>query len=125
MKKLLSILLLLTVVACTDDIEFLGPDLNSIEVPENLQISDAMGLKLESTIVSDEVSMNVKLPYSGTYRIKIKDISNELISQEKINGDEGNNLLKVYVSNLPKSSYTLILTDYDHKVLGITTIVVN
>ena len=68
--------------------------------------------------------MNVKLQYSGTYRIKIKDISGELISQEKINGEEGNNLLKVYVSTLPKSSYTLLLTDYNHQVLGITTIVV-
>lgn len=115
---------LIVVFGCTDDIDFLGPDLSLVEVPENLEITEAMGLKLESAIVSDEVTMNVKLPYTGTYRIKIKDISGELISQEKITGDEGNNLLKVYVSTLPKSSYTLQLTDYDHKVLGITTIVV-
>lgn len=123
MKKSLIITALSVLVMTSCERDMIEP-INMVDVPETLQIVDVQGLKLESTIVSDEVSMNVKLEYSGTYRIKIKDISGELISQEKINGDKGDNILKVYVSTLPKSSYTLQLTDYDHKVLGITTIVV-
>ena len=123
MKKLiLTLLILLSVTSCMRD-DILEP-MNIVDVPKGLVITEVQGLKLESTIVSEEVSMNVKLEYAGTYRIKIRDISGELISQEKINGEQGDNILKVYVSTLPKSSYTILLTDYDHNVIGITTIVV-
>ena len=125
MKKLLILLSLIFVIGCSPD-EIISPiDLNQTEVPESLQIDDLQGLKLESTIVSDEVRMNVKLPYTGTYRIKIRDISKELISQEKIEGNEGDNLLKVYVSSLSKDGYIIELTNNDHDVLGLTTFVVN
>ena len=50
--------------------------------------------------------MNVKLPLDGKYRIKIEySLNNELISQEMIDGNEGDNLLKVYVSSLEKRIY--------------------
>jgi len=125
MKKLLILLSLIFVVGCSPE-EIISPiDLNQTEVPESLVIDDLQGLKLESTIVSDEVRMNVKLPYTGTYRIKIRDISKELISQEKIQGQEGDNLLKVYVSSLSKDGYIIELTNNDHDVLGLTTFVVN
>ena len=125
MKKLLVLLSLIFVIGCQPD-EILSPiDLNQTEVPESLQIDDISGLKLESNIVSDEVRMNVKLPYTGTYRIKIRDISKELISQEKITANEGDNLLKVYVSSLPKDGYTIELTNNIHEVLGLTTLIVN
>ena len=125
MKKLLILLSLIFVVGCSPD-EILSPiDLNQQEVPESLQIDDLQGLKLESTIVSDEVRMNVKLPYTGTYRIKIRDISKELISQEKIQGQEGDNLLKVYVTSLPKDGYIIELTNDIHDLIGLTTFVVN
>ena len=42
--------------------------------------------------------MNVKLPQDGIYRIKSNGMNNELISQEKVNGTEGDNILKVYTS---------------------------
>jgi len=124
MKKLLILLSLIFVVGCSPD-EILSPIDLTQEVPESLKIDDLQGLKLESTIVSDEVRMNVKLPYTGTYRIKIRDISKELISQEKIEGNEGDNLLKVYVSSLSKDGYIIELTNNDHDVLGLTTFVVN
>ena len=124
MKKLLILLSLIFVVGCSPD-EILSPIDLTQEVPESLKIDDLQGLKLESTIVSDEVRMNVKLPYTGTYRIKIRDISKELISQEKIEGNEGDNLLKVYVSSLSKDGYIIELTNNDHGVLGLTTFVVN
>lgn len=124
MKKLLVLLSLILVSGCTSDI--LEPiDLNQVDVPESLHISAVSGLKLESTIVTEEVRMNVKLPYSGTYRIKIRDISKELISQEKITANQGDNLLKVYVSSLPKDGYTIELTNDIHEVLGLTTLIVN
>jgi len=124
MKKLLTItILLLTLTGCMKD-EIIEP-INLVEVPESLVIEDLQGLKLESTIVSSEVRMNVKLPYTGEYRIKIRDIVNDLVSQEKINGNEGDNLLKVYVSSLDKNGYLIELTDSNHDVIGRTSFVVN
>jgi len=123
MKKLLLLLSLFLLVGCMKD-DFIEP-INLVEVPESLVIEDLQGLKLESTIVSSEVRMNVKLPYTDIYRIKIRDIAKQLISQEKIQGNEGDNLLKVYVSSLPKDGYIIELTNNDHDVLGLTTFVVN
>jgi len=121
MKKVLILISLSVLMfGCTKDDMFEPAPL----IPTSLQINDIMGIKLESTIVSNEVKMNVKLPADGTYRIKIKDIGNKLISQEKINVSVGDNILSVYVSSLENDSYTLELTDDNHKVLGITTIVV-
>ena len=124
MKKLFTItILLLTLTGCMKD-EIISP-IDLVEVPESLVIDDFQGLKLESTIVSSEARINVKLPYTGEYRIKIRDISNELVSQEKIDGNEGDNLLKVYVSSLNKDGYMIELTDNNHDVIGRTSFVVN
>jgi uncharacterized protein YcfL len=120
MKKLLSILALFLVLGCTQDEEFIVIDENQ-EVPEALFIEDLVGVKLASSIVSDRVAMNVKLPSDGVYRVKIRhSMTNELISQERLNGKEGDNILKVYVNTLEKSSYKLELTKVDHTVVGVT-----
>ena len=124
MKKLLLVFSLFLTIGCTQDV-FEPIDLTENEVPNSLLIDDLMGIKVESTIVSDEVKMNVKLPYTGLYRIKIRDIGKKLISQEKITANEGDNLLNVYVSSLSNDGYTIELADNDHKVLGVTTIIVN
>lgn len=123
MKKILVItsLILLTITSCVKDDIYLPV---GASVPETLKIVEVQGLKLESTIVSEEVKMNVKLPVAGTYRIKIKDITRTLISQEKITGEFGNNLLKVYVSSLPNDGYTIELTTDDNKIIGSSTFVV-
>ena len=96
------------------------------EVPQSLEIDELIGIKLENTIVTDRVAMNVKLPLNGKYRIKIRHgINNELISQEMIEAGEGDNLLKVYVASLDKSAYMIQLTDEYHNVLGNQSFVVN
>ena len=124
MKKVLLLLSVFLLVGCMDD-DIISPIDDIVEVPESLQIEDIQGLKVESTIVSDEVRMNIKLPYTGTYRVKIRDISKNLVSQEKLDANEGDNILKVYVSSLEDNGYTLELTDDNHDVIGITSIVVN
>jgi len=123
MKKLLVLISLIIIAGCSPD-EILSPIDVNVDVPKSLQIDDIMGIKLESTIVSEDVSMNVKLPYSGVYRIKIRDIGNNLISQEKITADEGDNILKVYISALEKDGYTIELADSNHTTLGKSTFVV-
>lgn len=120
MKKVLSLLALILILGCAQDEEFIVIDENQ-EVPEALFIQDLVGVKLASAIVSDRVAMNVKLPSDGVYRVKIRhSMTNELISQERLNGKEGDNILKVYVNTLEKSSYKLELTKEDHTTIGIT-----
>jgi hypothetical protein len=121
MKKLLTLLVLLTLTSCMKD-DIMEPVFVN-EVPEALIIDELVGIKLESVIVSSEVRMNVKLPNDGTYRVKIRDIDNSLISQEKLTAQEGNNILSVYTSSLDKSSFTLELTDVNHNVIGRTVFV--
>jgi hypothetical protein len=125
MKKVLILLSLVLLIGCMKDDDILSPIDNVVEVPESLVIGDLQGIKVESTIVTDEVKMNIKLPYTGTYRVKIRDISKQLISQEKLEASEGDNILKVYVSSLQNDGYTLELTDDNHDIIGITSIVVN
>lgn len=121
MKKQLTIFLLLLVVACTPDKSIISADTPDVVVPKSLAIDELIGLRLESSIVTQEVRMNVKLPHDGTYRIKIRHgLNGELISQEKIQGKEGDNILKVYVNALDNSSYKLDLTTEQHELLGVT-----
>jgi len=125
MKKILILLSLFLMMGCyqDDDLVTLYPDQ---DVPESLQIKELIGIKLENTIVTDRVAMNVKLPLDGKYRIKIRQgITNELVSQEMITAGEGDNLLKVYVASLEKSGYLIQLTDEFHNVLGNQSFVVN
>ena len=125
MKKILTLLSLVLIMGCyqDDDLVTLYPDQ---EVPQSLQIKDLIGIKLENTIVTDRVAMNVKLPLDGKYRIKIRQgITNELVSQEMITAGEGDNLLKVYVASLEKSGYVIQLTDEFHNILGNQSFVVN
>jgi len=120
MRKVLSLLALILILGCAQDEEFIVIDENQ-EVPEALFIQDLVGVKLASAIVSDRVAMNVKLPSDGVYRVKIRhSMTNELISQERLTGKEGDNILKVYVNTLEKSSYKLELTKEDHTTIGIT-----
>ena len=125
MKKILLLLSLIILAGCHNDDDFVEifPE---AEVPQSLQIKELIGIKLESTIVTDRVAMNVKLPSNGKYRIKIRQgITNELISQEMITAGEGDNLLKVYVASLDKSGYMIQLTDEFHNILGNQSFVVN
>jgi hypothetical protein len=90
------------------------------EVKEQLQIKDAVGIKLESTFVTTEVAMNVKIEVAQSVTIKIFDISNRVVSKETMDVKAGDNILKVYTSALPSSAYRIGLFDSKNNQLGIT-----
>lgn len=114
-KRIIAIMLVLAAAACTQDPEY-------IDIPKQtnntLVINEVQGLKLESYVVTNQVKINSKLPVAGTYKIKIYDFNREIVSQEKIEGKEGDNILTIYVSSLPVSSYSVELQTADNKVIG-------
>lgn len=113
MKKALALAILVLVVSCAKEPSFEIIDTTS--VPDELFILEECGVKLKSYIVEDQVDMNIKLPETGTYRVKIVDIDGVTVSQEKLQAEGGNNILQVYVKALPKSSYTVeVYTDTDN-----------
>ena len=116
MKNLISLLTLLTLVSCARDVE--DAAIPVLEVPERLVIDDLQGIRLGSLIVSQQVNINTKLPEAGMYRIKIYDFSGKLVNQEKLKGVKGDNILNIYVSSLPKSSYTVELRTMDNELIG-------
>jgi PBP1b-binding outer membrane lipoprotein LpoB len=90
-----------------------------VEVKKELQIQNAVGLKLESAFVTTEVAMNVKLETAQSVTIRIFDISNKVVSKETMNVKAGDNILKVYTSALPSSAYRIALFDSNGNQLGI------
>jgi hypothetical protein len=90
------------------------------EVKEQLQIKEAVGIKLESAFVTTEVAMNVKMEVAQSVTIKIFDISNRVVSKETMSVKAGDNILKVYTSALPSSAYRIGLFDSKNNQLGIT-----
>ena len=118
MKKLI-IILALVIASCAKDEIYTTVDFQ--EVPENLVIVEAVGIKLSSNFANKSVDMNVKLNTDGNYFIKIKDNYGKVIAKEKVSGKIGDNIFKVYTSTLPKSSYRIELYLEDSKI-GVTQI---
>ena len=117
MKKILLVaLVVIGLTGCYKD-DILQP---IPEVKEQLQIKDAVGIKLESTFVTTEVAMNVKIEVAQSVTIKIFDISNRVVSKETMSVKAGDNILKVYTSALPSSAYRIGLFDSKNNQLGIT-----
>jgi hypothetical protein len=117
MKRILIVVLMAIVLTgCYKD-EIFEPVL---EVKKELQIQNAVGLKLESAFVTTEVAMNVKLETAQSVTIKIFDISNKVVSKETVSVKAGDNILKVYTSALPSSAYRIGLFDSKGNQLGIT-----
>ena len=116
MKKIFLITLSLLILSCTKDLEYDIVDFTF--VPDELVIAEDTGLRLASNIVHGNVDINVKLPAAGTYRIRVLDITNRIVSQEKIEAPKGDNILKVYVSTLPDQSYTVELLTNEGSLLG-------
>jgi hypothetical protein len=117
MKKILIVgLVVFGLTGCVKDDLILPTQ----EVKEQLQIKDAVGIKLESTFVTTEVAMNVKMEVSQSVTIKIFDISNRVVSKETMTVKAGDNILKVYTSALPSSAYRIGLFDSKNNQLGIT-----
>jgi hypothetical protein len=117
MKKILIVtLVMFGLTGCYKDDLILPTQ----EVKEQLQIKDAVGIKLESTFVTTEVAMNVKMEVAQSVTIKIFDISNRVVSKETMDVKAGDNILKVYTSALPSSAYRIGLFDSKNNQLGIT-----
>ena len=117
MKRILIVALMAIVLTgCYKD-EIFEP---VVEVKKELQIQNAVGLKLESAFVTTEVAMNVKLETAQSVTIKIFDIANKVVSKETMNVKAGDNILKVYTSALPSSAYRIGLFDSKNNQLGIT-----
>lgn len=118
MKKLLTIAFSALILSgCVKD-DF-NPDSPVVVTPQ-LQIKNSVGIKLETSFVSSEVSMNVKTEFGGNVTIKIFDISNRIVSKENVTVKVGDNILKVYTSALPVSAYRIGLFDDNGNMLGIT-----
>ena len=117
MKRILIVALMaIGLSGCYKD-DLIEPN---VEVKKELQIQNAVGLKLESAFVTTEVAMNVKLETAQSVTIKIFDISNKVVSKETIGAKAGDNILKVYTSALPSSAYRIGLFDSKGNQLGIT-----
>ena len=89
------------------------------EVNEELKIQNSVGIKLETSFVTTEVAMNVKVDIAQPVTIKIFDISNRVVSKETMNVKVGDNILKVYTTALPSSAYRIGLFDLKNNQLGI------
>lgn len=109
-------MLVLAAAACTEDSQY--DYIPEVKTDNALVIEGVQGLKLESYVVTNQVKINSKLPSAGTYSIKIYDFEGNLVNQEKIEGKEGDNILNIYVSALPVSSYSVELQTADNKVIG-------
>ena len=118
MKKLISIIALsIVLTGCYKDdiIEPIRP-----QATDDLKIANAVGIKLKSTFVTSEVSMNVKIDVAQTVTIKIFDIANRVVSKSTSDVKVGDNILKVYTTALPSSAYRIGLFDTKGNELGIT-----
>ena len=117
MKKVLyTVGIILMLVGCSQDTFELVDPIQM--VPESMEMIEVRGIKLETVFVFDKVSVNVKLDKGAQVRLKIRDISGKLVSQERLTAREGNNLLSIYTNSLEKSSYTVELTTDEGNVLG-------
>lgn len=114
MRKYIAVALIVIAFSCTQD-----PIEDIQMIPnESLSINLDEGIKLENYIVTDEVSVNLKVAKSGNYKVVIKDISGNVVSKENIDLKLGSNIHKVYVKVLPISSYTVELVDQSNKLIG-------
>jgi len=116
MKKVLAIAAILFVGCTKVDVPTPQPPVTNAE----LKIASAVGIKLQSPFVTNEVAMNVKSDVAQSVTIRIFDISNRVVSKETVNVSVGDNILKVYTSALPPSAYRIGLFDANGNQLGIT-----
>ena len=89
-------------------------------ISDNLKISSSVGLKLETSFITNEVAMNIKSDVAQTVTVKIFDISNRVVSKSTSEVKVGDNILRVYTSALPSSAYRIALYDVAGNILGIT-----
>ena len=115
MRKYLVSALIIIAFSCTQDVI---EDVQMIP-NESLSINLDEGIKLENYIVTDQVSVNLKVNKSGNYKVAIENIAGNVVSKENIELKLGSNIHKIYVKALPISSYTVKLTDESGKLIGV------
>ena len=115
MRKYLVSALIIIAFSCTQDVI---EDVQMIP-NESLSINLDEGIKLENYIVTDQVSVNLKVNKSGNYKVSIENIAGNVISKENIELKLGSNIHKIYVKALPVSSYTVKLTDESGRLIGV------
>jgi len=118
-QKIYYTILFTLFLACTPDSVY--EPIEYVFVPQDLQIQESVGIKLDSNFASSTILMNIKLDKEGNYYIKVLDVKNNVVSKEKVTGNTGDNIFKVYTSTLPKSSYRIELF-YESNKVGATSI---
>jgi hypothetical protein len=117
MKKLSFLIGLFVLVGCTKNIPLVS---NQNQIDPNLSITSSVGIKLQTTFVTTEVSMNVKTQAAQTVTVKITDITNRVVSKSTSDLQSGDNILKLYTSALPSSAYRIAVYDNSGNLLAIT-----
>jgi uncharacterized protein YcfL len=117
MKKLSFLVGLFVLVGCTKNIPLVS---NQNQIDPNLSITSSVGIKLQTTFVTTEVSMNVKTQAAQTVTVKITDITNRVVSKSTSDLQSGDNILKLYTSALPSSAYRIAVYDNSGNLLAIT-----
>jgi hypothetical protein len=116
-KTFIAALITFGLIGCSKDDMFIDP---IQKTPQSLEIMNSVGIKLETSFVTTEVAMNIKMETAQVVTIKIFDIGNKVVSKETMNVKAGDNILKVYTSALPSSAYRIGLFDSKNNQLGIT-----
>jgi len=99
---------------------------NSPEIPftEVMAKDDIFSVK-ESVVLNGQ-SIHFDLPSAGKYTLTLIDNStNQVVSRERFNGQNGENIKKIYTNSLPKGYLILVLEDINKNQLGKTTIINN
>jgi len=117
MKKLSLLIGLFVLVSCTKNVPLA---VNQPQTDPNLNIASSVGIKLQTTFVTSEVSMNVKSQTAQTVTVKITDITNRVVSKSVSDVKAGDNILKLYTSALPSSAYRIAIYDAAGNMLAIT-----
>ena len=114
MKKLLFISFIY-LVGCTK------PD---IVTPNPIVNDNIFGVSQSS--VTNGQQIHIKLPSAGSYTLSLIDsTSSQVVSREKFNGQNGENIKKIYTNSLPKGYLILVLMDANKNQLGRTIIINN
>lgn len=116
MKKFLVLALVVIIIACNREEDILP----IAEIPKELKIASATGIKLETPFVTESVEVNVKIQDSGVYTIKVFDISNRVISKEDTFLKPGDNIIAINTKILPRSAYRISLSTKEGLLLGVT-----
>ena len=113
MKKLIYILPLLFMLACTQDtFEEIYAEEPKVDIFE-----------VSNTVVRDGDEININLPEEGEYKLSLIDeFTNITYTNEIFDGKVGDNKLNIYTKALPKGSYNLLVKDTKNNIIKQTKI---